>query len=413
MIWLFLFSVTYTLFMANAAFGQPGPQPTLADLQKRYQPRLDALAIQIGSEQLKVELYLERSRIYSALARQAGHEHEPSAAYFDNALTDLTTAIGIEPAADLYAERAFLRQLMHPNDPAATPQGIVDRFLIGYDDEIADFGKAIELAKSESQLARLYAELSRVISARVQPLAKPAVIQELEYRKVKYALWDDFDYGIALSQKAYDYGKKLDSWLPDQYRSNVANSYLAKASAAHDLNELEIELSSYREGEKFISQGYLLLCQYYSNWGDALLKKGLFQKGIDVYTRALTSEVGRWNCRSLLSRRAVAHEAMGDIGAAIDDYTAESKKESWADISGELYINRARLYVKLGQADKALDDLTEALPKYFNNQCPQIYRLRANVERQLGDTGAARDDEERAAKLAKSSVPAYCTNFGP
>jgi hypothetical protein len=369
-------------------------------LEKRFQPTFDELAIQIGNDQLNTSLYLRRAQLYITLARTAYYESKSGSAYYERAIADLSTAIGVNPTAEAYAIRAEVHYQRDPLRSDAEPKAIIDRCLKGYDQAIADQESAARLSEGDSESARHYSTLSAYYAHRAQPLAKPAVLAELQERGEKYLPWDDFDRSIEYAKKANEHAQKLGDWWPSQYSGRVADTYFGKALAADGLGLLDLAREAYRQGEKYIDGGYFQICTYYSSWADVLIKKKMFRQAAEAFTRAMTkSEASKWNCRNLLSRRAAAYEALGDQQAALADYTLELEKDTYAGNYGEVSIKRAKLYLKLGQPEKARDDVTFALGKSFNGTCPRLYRLRAQAERQLGDLDAALADEEKSAHL--------------
>jgi hypothetical protein len=388
------------IFCLDPAFAQPGPQPTLEDLEQRFQPTFDELAIQIGADQLNTSLYLRRAQMYITLARKAYYESKSGSAYYEKALADLSTAIGVNPTAEAYAIRAEVHYQRDPLRSDAEPKAVIDRCLKGYDQAIADQESAARLSEGDSESARHYSTLSVYYAHRAQPLAKPEVLAELRERGEKYLPWDDFDRSIEYARKANEHAQKLGDWWPSQYRGRVADTYFGKALAADGLGLWDVAREAYRQGEKYIDGGYFQICTYYSSWADVLIKKKMFRQAAEAFTRAMTaSEASKWNCRNLLSRRADVYEALGDNRAALADYTLELEKDTYAASNGELSIKRAKLYLKLGEPEKARDDVTYALGKVFNAHCPSIYRLRAEAERRLGDLDAALADEDKAAHL--------------
>lgn len=388
------------IFCLAPAFAQPGPQPTLADLERRFQPTFDELAIQIGADQLNTSLYLRRAQLYIALAQKANYESKSGSDYYEKALADLSTAINLNPTAEAYATRAGIYYQRDPLRSDAAPKAVIDRCFKGYDQAIADQENAARLSEGDSESARHYSTLSAYYANRAQPLAKPEVLAELHERGEKYLPWDDFDRSIEYAKKANDHAQKLGDWWPSQYRGRVADTYFGKALAADGLGLWDLALEAYRQGEKYIDGGYFQICTYYSSWANVLIKKKMFRQAAEAFTRAMTaSEASKWNCRNLLSRRADVYEALGDDRAALADYTLELTKDTWGGTYGEVSIKRAKLYMKLGEPEKARDDITYALGKSFNHMCPKLYLLRAQAERQMGDVDAALEDEYKATHL--------------
>ena len=65
----------------------------------------------------------------------------------------------------------------------------------------------------------------------------------------------------------------------------------------------------------------------------------------------------------------------------------------------DIYWKRGKVYLQTGEAQKAIDDFTEAIK--YSGLCEKDYQLRAAAHRLAGDMQAAEADEERARQALK------------
>ena len=405
-----LLCVLSLFLFTQSSLAQPGYIPTAEELEAELQPIFENLAMQIGNDQVNAALYFQRANLYLRLYQRAGYQSKRGGAYAEKLFDDLNTAINLNPTAEMYVLRARMERLRVPGlPPEPEPALVVDRELNTYEAAMADLRRAIEISKDDYERSQNQLALAQLYFSRAVALTKPAEMAELRARGMKHSVWQDFDQGIELAKTANEYGSKSGyDWQVSSYREQVANSYASKGSAAIGVGALETAVQAYRDGEKYFDGGYSSICVYYSGWADVLTKKKQFAEAGEIITRALTaSEASAWNCRYLLSRRAATYEAAGKIEEAIADYTLELEKDTYDGKNGQVSIKRAKLYLKVGQAEKAREDLTYALSQSFNNQCPKIYLLRAQAERRLGNIGPALADEEtaRALPYISSSCP--------
>lgn len=73
--------------------------------------------------------------------------------------------------------------------------------------------------------------------------------------------------------------------------------------------------------------------------------------------------------------------------------------------SPEVYEGRARLYLARGMKGYALRDVNRAFELAKNRPSSTLYRLRAEVQRQLGDERSAKKDDEMASTLERQQDP--------
>lgn len=96
--------------------------------------------------------------------------------------------------------------------------------------------------------------------------------------------------------------------------------------------------------------------------GQAAIRAGQIDKAIEAYTRVITAAaaagvVDAKDLASAYNMRGMCHEVKEESELALADYT----KAIEADVKmAEAYGNRAMLYMKLGQVDKAKADATSA-----------------------------------------------------
>lgn len=379
---------------------QPGYVPTVAELEKQLQPDFQKLAIQIANNPKDASPYLERAKLYYRLYERAVYKKSPADIYSEKALADASTAIKINPTDEAYNVRAeFYRRFLYYESTSRDmePEQLVSFYIKNTDFDLArsDLLKATRLGKDNNNLTTYFGNLSRLHSDRAEHLSNAA--SELRARWRRYSIWDDFDTAIEYEKKVFELGPKKAGNFPTDYDNRVAGVYHSKGNAAYKLGEYDIALDAFQQGDKYLNRRYFQIRLYYERWGDTLIKKNLSAQAIEVFTKALN--IPLCNCYDLFARRGVLYEEMGDLQKALDDYTAGLNKGTFAELSGELYIRRARIYLSGGEASKALADLDQALQKYQTRMCPQTYRMRAEAHYKLGENELALADEQKASKL--------------
>ena len=157
--------------------------------------------------------------------------------------------------------------------------------------------------------------------------------------RIQSSPWDDFDTATTYAQKSVRQPREL--W-------NVVGVRLQKGNTAYKVGEYAVALDAFYGDEKYLGDNYNLLCR--------------------------DSEEQDPNC-------------------------AYQKR----DVILVFSMKRARVYLKLNEAGRALAELETYFNKAYELPCPEPYLLRAEANRRLGNDGLAKADEEVARKLPELS----------
>ena len=124
--------------------------------------------------------------------------------------------------------------------------------------------------------------------------------------------------------------------------------------------------------------------------------EGFAANGVEVCTRALSTELSRDDRAATFINRGVVELNARTYEAAIADFNAGIQVRP--DL-GEGYLNRGATYIELNRFREALDDIDKGLALGISK--PHIgYYDRAIAHEGLGDARAAFDDYTRAHQLA-------------
>jgi hypothetical protein len=396
-----LFTLLLVLLSAPSAAAQPGHVPGVDELQKQLQPAFDEIAEQIKNDRLNTELYVRRSKLYRALYERAGYHGRDGSAFAEKALADLSTAVELKPTREAYAERAGWYMTLafadgHPAYARANPWADLFLKYSRFGAAESDLLRALRLSDGGEQLTSSYTALTWVCSTRAQYMATPAAASELRAHGLKYSAWDDFDRAAAYAKEWLKYAPKKASEWPLYNEENLVSVYEAKGRAAYALGESGVALAALAEGEQYLTSHYYGVCNYYSVWGDTYVREGRFADAIRALTKGLGAQ--DWNCRRLFERRADVHFAAGELREALEDYTALWRLTEERQ-KGALCFKRAKVYLKLNEPRDAVGELNFAAEQTASSYCPQIYSLRAQAFKLLGDAERAAADDRQAAKL--------------
>jgi tetratricopeptide (TPR) repeat protein len=128
--------------------------------------------------------------------------------------------------------------------------------------------------------------------------------------------------------------------------------------------------------------------------GDAYKARGEIDRAIADYSRIINADAK--NAPALVARGA-AFEAKRLVPRAIDDYT-RAIKSSKAPVA---YFMRANAYLGIGDIAAAIKDYTSAIDK--NNDFAAAYQNRAAAHERMGRADLAQADQQTAARLAAAA----------
>lgn len=132
-----------------------------------------------------------------------------------------------------------------------------------------------------------------------------------------------------------------------------------------------------------------------SNLCYAQFSTGDNKAAIDYCSRAISSgELGEPDLIAALINRGVAYKNVGDLNAAIADYTQALRI---APRDALLYQNRANALREMGAFDAALVDIEQSLA--LDAERPGAWYVRGAINEAQGDRDAAREDYRAALNL--------------
>lgn len=388
------------LFAAGVA-AQPGYVPTVEELQKQLQPSFDELARQIKDDPRRASPYLGRSALYVALYERARHHGRDGSAFAERALADLSNAVGLSPTREAYDARSRLYLALatakgYPEGVEASRRADLQLTFSRFGAAESDLLQVLRLSDGDAQLTDAHAALGRLLSTRATFMSTPAAVAGLRSLGVGYSAWDDFDRAAAYTKEWMKRAPTKAGEWPLYNEENLVGIYMYKGAAAYRLGEDAVALAAFGEGEQYLTEHYFWRCNYYAGWGDAFVRERRPADAIRTYTKGIGPY--DWPCRRLLERRADVYFAEGELRKALRDYDAFWETEEPC-CRGRLALKRAKVYLKLNEPGEAVGVLTSALEKTVSSTCPQIYLLRAEAFKMLGNTGRAAADEREAERF--------------
>lgn len=220
------------------------------------------------------------------------------------------------------------------------------KFLPNFEAVVADYLEAIRLAKAESEKGRFrgpdespvpgyFHALASMYVERAESLLRDPNLIAQIQPGLKPYSPWD-DFDTAALYMQKSFQKPEQVWI-------LVDVLLRKGDAAFKLREYEIALEAYQRDEQYLGRNYSLICE---------------------------NAVSRWVCESDQRRVAMMFS-----------------------------LRRARVYLQLKQAEKALTDLDVFFTKSFHLECAEPFLLRARANHLLGRTEPALADESTASKL--------------
>lgn len=376
---------------------QPGDIDKLSPFERKRltqntQNRVDLLSGQIKKDDRNVVLYKERLRLYSFLL-ELNFDNSDWEIYADKYEADLSRIIELEKTGEKYGWRGgFLQQRLYRSPP---PKKITELYPHNryFDKAESDFTEAIRLTSDPEQLQTVYSVLSGLYTLRPQKLVSAPNFPEWRDKVRLKPVLDDFDAAIKSSKKALEFEPKSEG-----LQSNLVAIYMTNADTAVELGAFRVALEFYDAGQSYLNR-FTPICRYYAAWGNTYLKLNKPDKAIEIFNAIpITSSD---HCAELLGNKGEALTAKGDFQKALADYDKALTYDKSDSLMrrGWLYIKRAKLFLKLGQAEQALADLTSAAEKKYVVNCPQLYQVRAKAYRKLGRLKLAMSDRQTANNL--------------
>ena len=381
--------------------------------QQQQQAEIRRLTALIQKKPKKIEHYLERARIFSALLQ------------FDAAFADYARVIELAPAdTEAYSERGSLYFLLNQFDRA-----------------ILDYTRLIELNPDEAQLynsrAQVYLGLGESEKAAADLRKCDEILKRFEQNriaeltaKIQQAPGEIENYRrraeiyLELEQPAkafadYDRILQLDSG-DDQTRRLRASGFVKT-------KQFDRALADY----SFLIERAPDNASLHRTRGEIYLETKQFQRAVADFSEVIRrlpgnlAEVvkgarGNWEIYQL---RARAYEALGDSPKAVADrirvgeiYWAESES-SIRDVtermksnpqSADLYRERGLLRARRQQHESAIADFARAIALAPNDSFN--YAFRAASYRSIGNREKARADEQQSDELRFAPAAAKKTS---
>jgi len=286
---------------------------------------------------------------------------------YDSAIEDYTIAIGFAPtAARFYANRADTFEALKQ----------LDRALLDYDTAIRLQPDCANYYYRRGEVFRILGQYEEAIenySTALNFELKPWYYKHRAMAKSKLKLYEEVieDYTSALEFQQ----------CPDYYNNRaVAYNSLKRFSEAIQDFSRAIELKP-------------TMAAYYYNCGIAHEGAQQYAQAIENYSRAI--EISPYSS-SYHNNRGVAYEALRQYELAIADYTESIRLQP----KPRYYNNRAEAFQSIGNFSQAIKDYLSA---FRLKQDPAFVVCCAEIYGQLEDYSRAIDEYSRAIDLKPSS----------
>jgi hypothetical protein len=337
-----LFILPLTLLSARSVVAQPGERRTQEQIKADLNNRLAEADGNLSRFPESGSAYLARALIYGEFFYTITDEEE-KASYGERALTDFNKAVELSPGDwTALTERARFRASFD--------------LLSGFDAIVADYLEVIRgaekvrndnarfpgaLQEITERIAEYYFALSNIYLSRAESLSRRPRF------RAKLPLQPEPSNPWDDFDAATAYAQKAVIKPSDLMR--VIRTRMAKGDAAYTAREYVIALEAYQSDERYLGKDYYLLCE---------------------------NEINRQRCSS--DQRALALM---------------------------FSIRRGRAYLELRQPEKALAELEVYFAKAYHLECRDIFLLRAQANRQLGNEVMVLADEEKANKSGSAKCP--------
>lgn len=259
----------------------------------------------------------------------------------------------------------------------------------------ADYTKTIRLAPKDAfryyARALLYMDMGRYSAAEAD-LTRAV--------KLKPAYWNFYlaRAQSELKQAKYDQSvQDFKTYLRHRKKTNAVALDLAEAYfGAYKYKDAEKELTALLKKEPDNPKTFWLLGRIKQNRGE-------LDEAVSYYSKAIHRD-GRY--AAAYRYRALAFKDMGDVQAALDDYTRLLEFQPDAQI----YNRRGVVYEENKEFEKASADYTRAIE--LNPKWSIPYNNRGFAKMNLGDWKGAKEDLETAVSLEPSAPTPYINLAG-
>ncbi len=437
---MFLASILFVFLCSSQTAAQPGGcysatwreeycRKEREEILRQYTSLIEEFSQKIAREPQKAEFYYQRGRVYSAIMFLAhlgfkNVEFDGKVYFTDvdaKALADYTRAIKLAPKAEYYEQRGDIylaywqREIpsffyMNGTEKKAKEEILKDVERLFLDNENfkaaeKDFQKAVKLSADYAASANAREKLTALYAARGGHLARTEYVADIiKNQKAADIALADRDYEIEHYATVIANVKPVWVRTKQDYEMNLQfekdgfyRLWLAKGIAAQNFGRDSLALEAYNQAEKFWTK-YTNNCAVHAYRARLFLKRGDFETALRDVAFAL--ENGGWNCRGFVALRGDIYARKGDLPRAAEDYSVFLALEAGA-YAKETFLKRGKIYLKLGEAEKAIADFTSVIGYY--SSCEKDYRLRAQAYRLAGNEEAARADDERAEKTVKDN----------
>ena len=187
--------------------------------------------------------------------------------------------------------------------------------------------------------------------------------------------------------------EKLTSRLADFHRSTIAGDYYKRGGLHSELGDHAAAIADFSKVIELNPD-----CHAYSSRGDAYAAVGELTKALGDFNRSIELEE-HWFA---FVSRAEIHDQRGDFDAAVRDYTQANALNADDEFGINFYFERGEIYLKKGDYEAALADFNRVIED--DPDFADTYRQRAETYRRMGQSAAARDDDERANLLEESQL---------
>jgi tetratricopeptide (TPR) repeat protein len=405
-----LFFYAAVIFLLNLPIAaQPGDE---TGMYVRAVADLKALDAKIAQRPNDADLYFQRGSGYLNLFNRNDLAEYQGVVYVTDpglkALADFNRAIELDGSmSEYYRARGRFYDLQwehsHSNEGAAAATSWEEIRRLNWDNQsfnsaVKDYQKALSVARKGSEMAHPLNLLASLYRARAVAVSFYAPAKTVRAEKQTRLVFDDFDRSLEFTRKFVEVMGKISEFT-------LSDIYQEKARAA-------IGFEEYAAGLKFLSDGIKEIedrragteggCRLYSLRGDINQKLQDYDSAIRDYTSPIDHKYA--NCDAIYEKRGDAYSAKGNWQQAIDDYSIELKKYSYPNES--LLTRRAKAYLKIGEAEKAIADLDKAMT--WEKSCSELYQLRAEAYRMLNDENRAVEDEKTAAQFSRNKL-VFCS----
>jgi tetratricopeptide (TPR) repeat protein len=362
---------------------------------------------QIENDKKNVNLYKKLLDLYKSLF-EINFDNKDWDIYVDKYEATLSFIIELEKNSNNLSGRGGILTERFIRSPS--PKNISELYPHNryFDQAKSDYLEALQLTSDARELQSIYGLLSRLLSERPQKLALSPNLPKFR-DKIKFGLvFDDFEESIKYRRKALEIVISLS--FADGLRSQIAGAYQINAITATKLGAYEKSLEMYDAGKTYLgSQNQP--CSYYAEWGNVYLKLKKVDKAIETFNT--TSITDSAYCSELLGNRGDAFSEKNEFQKALANYDAALKlneKDTYDSLKmrGWILIKRAKLYLKLGRATEALQDLNLTVEKKYISECSLVYQVRADTYRKLGESNLAKIDKQKAEELEEKNM---CQTF--